>query len=71
MGSRIIRYVRDGRIDGQTDGGTKPTLIAFPYGDWGITTTAKRYVSFAQKQHHKHNAAVAAAAAWRLQQHAE
>ena len=28
MGSRIIRYVRDGRTDGQTDGRTKATLIS-------------------------------------------
>ena len=25
-GSRVIRYVRDGRTDGQTDGQTKATL---------------------------------------------
>ena len=28
LGSRIIRYVRDGRTDRQTDGRTKATLIA-------------------------------------------
>jgi len=33
LGSRIIRYVRDGRTDRQTDGRTKATLIApFPTG---------------------------------------
>jgi len=33
LGSRIIRYVRDGRTDGRTDGWTKATLIApFPTG---------------------------------------
>ena len=33
LGSRIIRYVRDGRTNRQTDGRTKATLIAiFPTG---------------------------------------
>jgi len=31
LGSRIIRYVHDGRTDGQTDG-QKQRLLPFPYG---------------------------------------
>jgi len=36
LGSRIIRYVRDGRINRRTDGRTKATL---PYGSGGIIKT--------------------------------
>ena len=49
LGSRIIRYVRDGQTDGQTDGRTKATLIApFPTGG-GIIRSSMSAVSGAQK----------------------
>jgi len=40
LGSRIIRYVRDGQTDEQTDGRTKSTLIG-PFSTVGSIIISK------------------------------
>ena len=49
LGSRIIRYVHDGRTDIQTDGRTKATLIAPSLRGRDIITVITRSSAVADK----------------------